>query len=151
VDRERIDHHEDDPDERHEQDVDRLRDQPLHVGPDLLQLPECFAAALILEHRIRQLERVPDPVRIELRSEPLGDDVDVVVLKVLRHPRDERHADAGAQQQAHAAEELGGRVFLEPGRVPVDHIAKDQRIEERKRLVDRRQHQRDSHQRSGTA
>ena len=82
-------------------------DQLLDVGAHLLQPAERLAAALILEHRIGQLQRVPDAVRVELRAEPLGDDVDVVVLEVLGHARDERDADRRAEQQADAAEELG--------------------------------------------
>ena len=89
------------------------RDELLDVGAHLLQLAERFAAALILEHRVGQLERMPDAVGVELRAEPLGDDVDVVVLEVLGDARDERHADRGAEQQADAAEELAGGVFLE--------------------------------------
>ena len=139
---ERVDHHEDDADERREQHVDRRRDQLLDVGAHLLQLAERLAAALILEHRVGQLERVPDAVRVELRAEPLRDDVDEVVLEVLRDARDERHADRRAEQQADAAEELAGRVLLEPGGVLVDDVAEDQRIEQREDLVDRRQHKR---------
>ena len=79
----------------------------------------------------------PDAVGVELRAEPLRDDVDVVVLEVLRHARDERDADRRAEQQADAAEELGGRVLLEPRRVLVDDVPEDQRIEQREDLVDR--------------
>ena len=115
------------------------RDQLLDVGAHLLQLAERLAAALILEHRVGQLERVADAVGVELRAEPLRDDVDVVVLEVLGHARDERDADRRAEQQADAPEELAGRVFLEPGRVLVDDVAEDQRIEQREDLVDGRQ------------
>ena len=103
---ERVDHHEDDPDERREEHVDARRDQLLDVGAHLLQPAERLAAALVLEHRIRQLQRVPDAVRIQLRAQPLRDDVDVVVLEVLRDARDERDPDRGAEQQADAPEEL---------------------------------------------
>ena len=82
------------------------RDQLLDVGAHLLQLAERLAAALVLEHRVGQLERVPDAVGVELRAQPLRDDVDEVVLEVLGDARDERHADRRRQQQADAAEEL---------------------------------------------
>ena len=108
-------------------------DELLDVGADLLQLAERFAAALILEDRVGQLERVPDAVGVELRAEPLRDDVDVVVLEVLRHARDERDADRRAEQQADALEELDRRVFLEPRGVLVDDVPEDQRIEQRER------------------
>ena len=87
------------------------RDQLLDVGAHLLQLAERLAAALILEHRVGQLQRVADAVGVELRAQPLGDDVDVVVLEVLGDARDERDADRRAEQQADAAEELAGRVL----------------------------------------
>jgi hypothetical protein len=84
---------------------------------------------------------VPDAVRIELRTEPLRDHVDVVVLEVLRHSRDERHTHGRREQQADAAEELAGRVLAEPGRVLVDYVAKNERVEQREHLVDRGQRQ----------
>ncbi len=145
VDAEGVDHHEDDADERGEQHVDRCRDQALDVGADLLEPAERFAAALVLEHRIRQLERVLDAVRVQLGAQPLRDDVDVVVLEVLGHARDERDADRRGEEQADAPEELARRVFLEPRRVLVDHVAEDQRIEQREDLIDggERERQRD--------
>ena len=53
---------------------------------------------------------------------------------------------AAREQQADAAEELAGRVLLEPGRVLVDDVAEDQRIEQREDLVDGRQHERQGDQ-----
>ena len=73
------------------------RDQLLDVGAHLLQLAERLAAALVLEDRIGQLERVADAVGVELRAQPLRDDVDEVVLEVLRDARDERDADRRAR------------------------------------------------------
>ena len=142
VHRKRIDHHEDDPDERREQHVDRGRDQPFDVGADLLQPAQRLAAPLVFEDRIGQLQRMPDAVRVELCSEALRDDVDVVVLEVLGHTRHECDADGGAEQKADALEEFDRRIFLEPGRVLIDDMAEDQRIEQRERLVDRRQRER---------
>ena len=141
VHRKRVHHHENDADERREEHVDRRRYQTLDVGAHFLKLAEGFTAALIFEDRIRQLERVADAVGIEFGAETLCDQVDVVVLKVLGHARDERHSDRGRQQQRHAAEELAGRVFGEASRVIVDDVPKDQRIEEGEHLVDGRQDQ----------
>src|SRR5204863_5588891 len=45
-------HDEHDSDERNEQKVDRSIDQSLEVDPYLLQLSQCFAAALVLEKGI---------------------------------------------------------------------------------------------------
>ena len=78
----------------------------LDVGPHLLELAERFAAALILEDGVGQLQRVADAVGVELSAKPLRDQVDVVVLEVLGDARDEGHAHRRRQQQADAAEEL---------------------------------------------
>ena len=56
------------------------------------------------------------------------------------------YADGGAQQQAHPLEELAGRVLLETGRILVDDMAENQRVQERKHLVDGRQYQGQRHQ-----
>ena len=143
---ERIDHHEDNADERGEQHVDGCRDELLDVGSDFLQFAQRLPAALILEHRVGQLERVANPVRVQLRAQALRNHVDVVVLEVLRDARDERHADRRAEQQADAFEELAGRVFLEAGGILIDHVPEDERIEQREDLVDRRQRERQRHE-----
>src|SRR5579864_6738992 len=89
-----------------------------------------------------------NPVGVQLGPEPLRDQVDVVILEVLGGPRDKRHADSGGQQKADAAKELAGGVLGELRRVAVDDVAKDQRVEQGKHLVDRRQHQRERDQAS---
>jgi len=89
---------------------------------------------------------VLDAVGVQLRADPLRDDVDVVVLEILRHARHERHADGRAEQQADAAEELACRVFLEAGGVLVDHMTEDQRVEQREDLVDRGQDEGQAHE-----
>ncbi len=137
-----VDDDERDADERLEEHVDGRRDQPLDVGPHLLQLAQRLAAALVLEQLVRQPERVADAVRVEPRPEPLGDDVHVVVLEVLGHARDEGDAHGGEQQQADAAQELARRVAVEARRVLVDHVPEDERVEQGEDLVDRRQHER---------
>ena len=146
VDAPGVDHHEDDADQRREQHVDRRGDQLLDVGADLLQLAQRLAAALVLEHRVGEIQRVLDAVRVEPRPEALGDDVDEVVLEVLGDARDERDADRGGQQQADAAEELAGAVLREPRRVFVDDVAEDQRVEQREDLVDGGQDERKPNQ-----
>ena len=75
------------------------------------RLAQGLAATLVFEHGIRQLERVPDAVRIEPRTQSLGDEADVVVLKILGDARHERHTDRRGEQQADAAEKLTGGVL----------------------------------------
>src|SRR5262249_28003973 len=55
------------------------------------------------------------------------------------------------EQQAHAAEELSRRVLPVPGRVLVDDVAEDQRVEQREDLVDRGQNERQDDERPVTA
>ncbi len=124
-----IDHHEDDAHQRGEQHVDRRRDQLLDVGPHFLELAQRFAAALVLEDGVRELQRVADAVGVELRAQPLRHQVDVVVLEVLRHARDEGHAHRRRQQKADAPEELPGGVLRKSGCVAVDDIPEDERIQ----------------------
>ena len=90
-----------------------------------------------------------DAVGVELGAKPLRDEVDVVVLEVLRDARDERDADRRGEQQRDAAEELARRVFGEPRGVVVDDVPEDQRIEEREDLVDGREDERERDERPG--
>jgi hypothetical protein len=78
-------------------------------------------------------------VGVNLRAQPLRDDIDVVVLKVFGNARDKGRAYGKAEQHAHAAEELVGGVLAISGGVVVDDMPEDDRIEKRKDLVDRRQ------------
>ena len=142
MDCERIDHHENNADERYEKDVDRDIDQPLDVGPNFLEFTECLAAALVFKDRIRQFQRVANAVGIDLRTQPLRDDIREIVLEVFRHSRDERHTHRCAQQKADTANEFRCGVLAVPGRVLVDDIPENERIHQRKDLVDRRKHKR---------
>src|SRR5881409_523281 len=137
----RINHDEDNTHQRNEKNVDDGIRQTLHIGADFLELAKRFPAALIFEDRIWQLERVADSVGINLSAEPLGDDVDVVVLEILGYARNERYTYRGCQQQTHAPKKLAGCVFAIPRRVIIDHVTEDDRIEKRKDLVDRREHE----------
>ena len=88
-----IDHHKNDADQRCEQNINRGIQQPLDIRSDFLQFAERFSAALVFEHGVGKLERVPDAVGINLGSHSLRNDVQVVVLKVLGYTRDKGNAD----------------------------------------------------------
>ena len=62
VDSERIDHYEYHPDKRRKKCADRGGDKPFDVNPDLLELAKRFTAPLVLEHRVRELQRMPEPI-----------------------------------------------------------------------------------------
>src|SRR5881628_2318138 len=84
---------------------------------------------------------MPDTIGINLSTEPLCDDVDVVVLEIFRHTRNERDPNSGCEQQADASKELSRCVVAVSSGVVIDNVAKDDGIQERKDLVDRREHQ----------
>ncbi len=81
----RIDHHEYQSHQGRKDEIDGESDELLYVASDFLKLAERFSASLILEYRIGELEGMPDSIRVHLRAESLNDDVDEVVLKVLRN------------------------------------------------------------------
>src|SRR5437867_11426999 len=84
---------------------------------------------------------MPDTIGINLSTEPLCDDVDVVVLEIFRHTRNERDPNSGCEQQAGASEELSGRVVAISSGVVIDNVAEDDGIQGRKDLVDRGERQ----------
>ena len=130
VDGERIDDDEHDAHQCGKQDADRRRDQPFDIRTHFLQFPEGLSAALVFEDGIGKLKRVAQSVGVELRSQTLGDDVDEIVLEVLRYPGNERYADGGGEEEADAPDELSGGILTEPGRVLIDDIPEDQGVEE---------------------
>src|SRR3989442_15409750 len=89
-----------------------------------------------------------DTIRVNLSAQPLGNDVDVKVLKIFGYPRHEGDTDCRCQQQTDASKELAGCVFAVSSGVIVDDVAKDDRIEKRKDLVDTRQKQDQYHEKA---
>src|SRR5206468_10328728 len=84
---------------------------------------------------------MPDTVGINLSTEPLCNDVDVVILEILCHARNERDSNSGCEQQADASKEFSRCVVAVSSGVVIDNVAEDDGIQEGKDLVDRRQHQ----------
>src|SRR5262245_27990307 len=139
VDSKCVHHHEQDAYKRDEENIDDRIGQALDIRSHFLELPQSFAAALVFEYAVRQLERMADAIGVDLCAKPLCDDVDVVILKILGDPRDERHAYSGRQQQTYTLKELACCVLAVAGRVIVNHMSKYHGIQERKDLVDRRE------------
>src|SRR5689334_6560685 len=146
VNGEGVDHHEHYAHQRRENQIDRERDEALDVLPYLLQFAQRLAASLILEHGVGQLQRVPDSLRVHLGPDALDDHVDVIVLEVLGNARHERHAHRHQQQGSRALDESRRLILAESRRVVVDHVTENQRIEQRKDLIRRGQHQREKNQ-----
>jgi hypothetical protein len=91
---------------------------------------------------------VPDSIRVHLGAYALDDDVDEVILKILGDSRNERDAHRQEQQLSRALDELRGLVLAKAGRVVIDDVAEDERIQEREDLVRCRKHQREQNQRA---
>jgi len=146
VHRKRVEDDEHDADQSRENEIDRQRDEFLDVGPHFLELAQRLAASLVLKDGIRQLQRVPDAVRIHLGAHTLDDDVDVIVLEVLGDARHESDAHCHQQQRSRALDECRRLVFAEACRVVVDHVPEDERVQQRENLVGCRQHEREKDQ-----
>src|SRR6266705_2738199 len=84
---------------------------------------------------------MPDAIGINLSTEALCNDVDVVVLEIFCHAGNERDANRGCEQQADASKEFSRCVVAVSSDVVIDNVAKDDGIQEGKDLVDRREHQ----------
>src|SRR5690242_9884887 len=82
-----------------------------------------------------------DPICVESRADLLGDQTDVVILKILSNSRNERHTNGRSQQSGDATDELCAGVLLVTGRVTVDDVPENEGIEQGKDLVDRGQKQ----------
>ena len=134
-----VDRDEDESDKRDEQRVDERGHESLRIGAELHERAERLARALVLEHLVRQRERVLHAVGIDVRAEALGDRVQIVILEILRDARDESRADREQEQEADALEELRERVAVEFRREIIDDMLEDERIEQRERLIDRRE------------
>ena len=134
-----VDHHEDQADDRGEDHIDERRDELLGVGPDLLELAEGLAAALVLEDLEWQGQRVPNSVGVELCAQPLRYNVYEVVLEVLGHAGDERDTNGHREEERDSAKELSVGELVVLGGVVVDDVAEDQRIKQRKDLIERRE------------
>ena len=137
MDVKRVHHHKDHAHQGAEEDVDRDLDKLFDVGANLLQLAQRLAAALVFKDLIRQAQRMANAIRVHLRAHLLRDQTDHVVLDVFGHSRNKGHAHRRAQQQRDAAKELLGGILLKLRRVVIDHVAKNQGIEEGEDLVNR--------------
>lgn len=87
-----------------------------------------------------------DSVRVHLRAKALDDDVDEVILKIFCNSRDEGDSNGGAEQERYPFQELFSGVFLIFGRISVDDVAEDERIEQREYLVRCGQRERETDQ-----
>ena len=147
VHRDGVPHHEDDAHQRRKQHVHEALNELFHVDAHLLELAQGFAGALVLKYLVGQLQGVAQAVGIHLGPQPLGDDVDVVVLEVFgdarHHGHAQHHADVGdglpekwPERHQHQAAQVA--VF---GHELVDQLAKNIGVQQREHLVDGGQHQ----------
>ena len=94
----RIPHYPEHTDQGGEDDIDRSDSQLLDVGAHFLKLAERLAATLILEDAVRQFQGVPQAVAVYLSAHPLHNDVDEIVLEILRDARHKGDANGRGQQ-----------------------------------------------------
>src|SRR5258707_12802394 len=68
-----------------------------------------------------------------------GDNIDGITLKILGDARDQSHANRRSEQQSYTSNELRARILAIASRVGVDDVPENERIQQRKNLIDRRQ------------
>src|SRR4051812_2135742 len=83
---------------------------------------------------------------VQGRSGSLRDNVNEIVLEILRNSRDKSDTHRCREQSADTADKLRGRVFIEARRVAVNDVAENQRVEKGKNLVDGGEEKGDQHQ-----
>src|SRR5258708_36986272 len=69
----------------------------------------------------------------------LRDYIDEIILEILGDARDQSHANRRSEQQSYTSNELRARILAIASRVGVDDVPEDERIQQRKNLIDRRQ------------
>ncbi len=85
---------------------------------------------------------MPNAIGIDPRPDLLRDQIDEIILKILRDVGNQRHATAAASIDLPSANELGTGIGPVTCRVRIDNVAENKRVQQRKHLIDRRQHQR---------
>lgn len=137
--RRRVDEHEEQDDGRDQDDIDRVLDQFFRILTRLLQFAERLAAAFVFKHGVRERERMLHAFAIHIRATPLADGVQVIVLEIFGDTGNQRSTDECQEEHDRPAEKFRSRQFVKTQRVVVDDPLKDDRFDERERLIDGRQ------------
>src|SRR5947208_14561462 len=69
----------------------------------------------------------------------LRDYVDEILLELLGDARDQSHANRRSEQQSYTSNELRARILAIASRVGVDDVPENERIQQRKKMIARRQ------------
>src|ERR1700686_472577 len=69
----------------------------------------------------------------------LRDYIDEIILEILGDARDQSHANRRSEQESYTSNELRARILAIASRVGVDDVPENERIQQRKNLIDRRQ------------
>src|SRR5438309_8387157 len=69
----------------------------------------------------------------------LRDYIDEIILEILGGARDQSHANRRSEQQSYTSNELRARILAIASRVGVDDVPENERIQQRKYLIDRGQ------------
>src|SRR5437773_4771031 len=67
----------------------------------------------------------------------LRDYIDEIILEILGDARDQSHANRRSEQQSYTLNELRARILAIASRVGVDDVPENERIQQRKNLIDR--------------
>src|SRR5258708_35083576 len=68
-----------------------------------------------------------------------GNDINKIILEIFGHARAQTHANRRSEQQSYPSNELRARILAIASRVGVDDVPENERIQQRKNLIDRRQ------------
>jgi len=79
-----------------------------------------------------------DSFGIQLRAGPLSHHIDVIVLEVLGDSGNECDANRRAQEQRYTMDKLRRGVIVKPGSVPINDVPENERVQQRKDLINRR-------------
>ena len=113
-----------------------MTDQPLDIGSNLLKFAQRLAAPLVLKNRIRQLKRVANAVGIDLRADPLRDDVGEIILEIFGNTRNKSDADGSAKKHRHTPVKRIGWNRVSFGSVILDEDTHDDRVQHREESID---------------
>src|SRR5439155_18560070 len=69
----------------------------------------------------------------------LRDDIDEIILEILGDARDQSHANRRSEQQSYTSNGLRARILAIASRVGVADVPENERIQQRKNMIDRRQ------------
>src|SRR5207247_2882249 len=131
-----VDRNERQADQSREHHVHQQCDELLDIASYPLQLPQSFATALILKQRVREIQRMSNAIGVDACANLLRDYIDEIILEILGDARDQSHDNRRSEQQSYTLNELRARMLAIASRVGVDDVPENERMQQRKHLID---------------